>query len=1348
MAVLLSVPAVSEGSAARVTSREDRGLQLRLTPDRFTVREVESGGRSWRRIESFGSGRVGEPGRPDLPVQGFWIAVPPGHTARARVVGEEHEDLVGPPVEPAPRDTIRNGEPRLVPAFDRDFYGRSARWPDDRVTVGEPARFRHQDLVPLRVSFFEVDPAAGILRVYRSLEIEVVFLPDPAKGEGLSREPAPPEEGFERLYQGTVVNYEQGRGFRSRSVPPPAPLRKSLRLADEYKIRVAEGGFYRIDLDDLRSAGFPEGTAFSNLALYRRGFDDDSLAAGGNPFTEVSIPFHLLDGNGDGLFGGGDFLAAWLPGFREDRMKADWDDRYDDRAVYFLSVEGSRRELETRPALLGHAGLTPLPSFPDSVRWEVDGYYNLKAPAETLDLYFPMGEISPPSLSTEILLPAVDASSPYGIKAMTVGATVGRDYHRYLLTNEANGDTVMNEVVRGERGALVRTGRVHAGSGLGAGSNRFLYYGFRGDSPGETNVDGAGGFLDWYEVHADYLYQARGDYLLFSNGAATGPVQMELRGFTSPDVLLFDLEDPYVPVRVTPDSVRAAGGTWTVVFQDSVSGPVRYAAALGGGLRDLPAGAVEADGPSAIASGEADYVIIAHDDFVAAAAPLAEHRSKEGKRGVVVAISDVYDEFHGGPKDVRAIRRYLEYAFLRWSRPPYAALLVGDGYEDYRGIATNSLQGERDFIPSWPTYRSRIEGSGDHWDVSDVAYVTFDGIRDPLPEILIGRFPAMTAGEVSSMVEKTIAYESFTKDDGWRSRAVFIADDAWTYESGPIQYVGQTDFELNSAMFSRELKETAARGIDTVNVFLSRFTDVFHPDCPYLPDPTNPNKAEVDCTINRCRGKNGVTDAIFSVMNGEGAGLINFQGHGNRNVLTHEIILRSGYDYRQGFSLDIRERTKNEGRPYIFMAYGCSISEFERFLPVSLQVPYRSLPEEMMTFDEGAAVAVFGSSGIEYLRPNLVLNESVLKYFFQTPGVVPGADPDTLPPWYTGIPRWTLGEMFYLGLMDFVVVERERVEVTRRYILLGDPALAVDARPPAFEVTVGGEPAKDGDLLVGNADGTPVRIVARIHDEVVVDSLSLRITEGGVDVDRSLYTVVRDDSLGGGGRAWVVTYEPSIRFGEYDIVFRAVDGAGREGTFTLRVAVDVTVTFDGMTIRDGDYVSAEPEIRATITTPVPVLEEEIEFRIDGASLPIDTLRQIGGFRWVATATPRLSAGEHTLVIDVQGLEKSYRLRVADRFRIVDLLNYPNPSEGATGFYYHLTDGADRVRAEIYTLTGKRIRVVEGLSGRVGYNANEAAWNGEDQDGDPVANGVYLYKIVAGRGGEKAESIGKAVVARP
>jgi len=1350
-AVLLGAVFVGGVAAESATTFGDNGLRWTVGPDGHTIEEVVREGQAYRSVRLFGAGRTGETGLPDLPVRGFWIAVPEGHTARARVVHAEFRDLPGPPVEPTPSESLIDGSPVLLFTIDRAFYAGASWYPEPLVTVGEPARLRHQTLVSVAVSPFQFQPSSGLLRVYDRLTVEVEFVPDPSKADpSVPGEPVGNEGRWEDVYRGAVLNYDQARSFRARAPRPVAPLRKQLRAMNEYKISVKESGLYRIDFSELKKAGLAAGTPIDALALYRRGFADSLFREGGDPFTEISIPFHVRDAAADGFFGEGDALFAFLPGFREDRMRRDSDDRFAYQAVYFLSVEGTREPLETRPASRGWTGLVPLVSFPDSIRWEVDEHYNTSTPSDTVDLYFPKS-YETWSLMTEIALPAPDVSLPYGIKAMAVSVKAPGEgtypYDRYILINQADADTAFRGVVDSIGPRLFPAERTRPASSLAAGVNRFLYQGTRGATPQGNEVPQARGFLDWYEVHANFLYRAIDGCLLFSSGGATGRFQIEVDGFAGPDVLLFDVTDPYRSARILADASPAPGGGYAIVFQDSAGATKRYAACALERAKRITASSIAADAPTDRASEEADFLVLAWDAFAAAMEPLASHREAQGYRTRIVPVSDVYDEFNGGVKDTTAIARWIRYAFHRWASPPIAVLLVGDGYEDFKGIARNAQPGDFDFIPTRPVFQKVADPrvSGDHWDASDFAYVLLDGPQDPLPDLLLGRFPVGTAEEAARLVEKTIAYETIRPEDTWRSRVLFLADDAWVAQGEALQNEFQVQFERNSAEFAREIKETAAKGIDTVNIFLSRFTDVFHPLCPYDGDSANANRADIDCTIGLCR--QAVSGALFDQINGPGVGLINFQGHGNRNVLTHEVILRNGPSYRplgQNVSQDIRQKSNHAGRPYIFMGYGCSIAEFDRLLSLG----YESIPEEMMLSDRGGAVATFGSTGTEELIRNLDLNDSVLKYFFRTPGVVPGADPDALPPWYAGSPRWTLGEIFALGLMDFASIPSfQRFLVLRRQAGFGDPLLAIDARPPHFEVTVDGVPVENGGALLGRADGGPVTIVARVHDEVRIDRSSLAVLDGGEPLDTALYEVSPDDGLPEDGRSWKIVYRPEVRFGEYTIVFRARDGAGREGTFTLRVFVQVALTFDGIAIRDGDYVSPGPLIRAEITTPVPVAEEEIGFTLDGAAIEPDSLRPLDSFRWLGALRPALSSGDHALHVFVRALGKTFRFRVEERFRIVDLLNHPNPTEDATGFYYHLTDGADAVRAEVFTTTGKRIRVLEGLSGRIGYNENPNVWDGTDQDGDRVGNGVYLYRLVAVRPGERAEALGKAVILR-
>ena len=78
-------------------------------------------------------------------------------------------------------------------------------------------------------------------------------------------------------------------------------------------------------------------------------------------------------------------------------------------------------------------------------------------------------------------------------------------------------------------------------------------------------------------------------------------------------------------------------------------------------------------------------------------------------------------------------------------------------------------------------------------------------------------------------------------------------------------------------------------------------------------------------------------------------------------------------------------------------------------------------------------------------------------------------------------------------------------------------------------------------------------------------------------------------------------------------------------------------------------------------------------------------------------------------------------------RIAELYNVPNPFADETQFYYELSSDASEVAIDIFTLSGRKIHTLRNLPGREGENLT-VTWNGRDQLGDKLANGVYIYKL--------------------
>lgn len=78
--------------------------------------------------------------------------------------------------------------------------------------------------------------------------------------------------------------------------------------------------------------------------------------------------------------------------------------------------------------------------------------------------------------------------------------------------------------------------------------------------------------------------------------------------------------------------------------------------------------------------------------------------------------------------------------------------------------------------------------------------------------------------------------------------------------------------------------------------------------------------------------------------------------------------------------------------------------------------------------------------------------------------------------------------------------------------------------------------------------------------------------------------------------------------------------------------------------------------------------------------------------------------------------------------INDVFNYPNPFAGETQFTFrqNLSDPLD-VEVKIYTVAGRLIQSLHTIT--AGEPMVRVPWDGRDRDGDAIANGIYLYKLV-------------------
>jgi Peptidase family C25 len=155
----------------------------------------------------------------------------------------------------------------------------------------------------------------------------------------------------------------------------------------------------------------------------------------------------------------------------------------------------------------------------------------------------------------------------------------------------------------------------------------------------------------------------------------------------------------------------------------------------------------------------ADYIVIAPSELASAAKPLADYRTSQGLKTMVINVDDIMNEFNFGLSSPDAIRKFLSYAYSNWKKAPQYVVLAGEGTWDYR----NNLGFGWNLVP--PALVPSLYGLA----TSDNSLADING--DHLPEMAIGRLPALTPRELQNAITNI---KNFEKTKG--NRIILLAD--------------------------------------------------------------------------------------------------------------------------------------------------------------------------------------------------------------------------------------------------------------------------------------------------------------------------------------------------------------------------------------------------------------------------------------------------------------------------------------------------------------------------------------------------------------------------------------------
>jgi hypothetical protein len=705
-----------------------------------------------------------------------------------------------------------------------------------------------------------------------------------------------------------------------------APAAFAQGFADTFRITLAEPGVYRVTYQDLVRAGGRGPYASTGLGLSNQG---------------RPVPIWVHDG-GDGKLGERDwieFVGETLPG------ETSHYNEYTSRNVYVLGTrvtEPARMERRTAPP----ASAQPGPPVPLEVRRHLEEDHFLlrlvgsQGTKQELWHWAKLTQIDPAPFEVKVDLSDLDTASdrPVRIRLDFRGWSLPaqrptpetKDHLVEVSVNGAvAGSTEWNNSDQEHQLALPEI----PPSSLRPGP---LVLGIRvPPRPGAQGTDSLVdvSLLNWVQVDYPRVASAPAKQArVFASGAPAGA---SLRVATPGPAGLVVYGDD--------------GSRWDAAGLARTSGAV-WADLRGATRLDLvSAGAhlrptsVLKDEPSDLknTARQADYVMVAHERLRSAIQPLAEYYRGTGLKVEVVDIQDVYDEFNHGILHPRALKDFLRHAYHQWQKPsPRYVLLVGDASWDsknekadeslypaaafspahgtlFAGIdaipyAQGAALNHRNLIPTWSYLTYDGHAAGDNW------FVSVDG-EDDLPDMAVGRFPAVEPAEVSAIVAKTIAYQQGSDWSDWRRRILWITSE-------------QLGFQ--------HMSDGAAEAANRLG---------FAPDKVYPPanSTSAQDQARLRAALNR------------------GQLLVHFVGHGGR------YIWRTGpadwQQHRDLFNLDDIDQLEPSGRLPMVLSMTCYSGPFdhpsadsigEKFLRVAgkgavavLAASWRNAPYQSMTTD-------------------------------------------------------------------------------------------------------------------------------------------------------------------------------------------------------------------------------------------------------------------------------------------------------------------------------------------------------------------------------------------------------------
>lgn len=1228
------------------------------------------------------------PGKYYLPYLTKNASVPPGGHIVFRVLDQKIETVkLELPLQPHPE--IKEDGESFIPVYKIIEEKNTAS--QQVVKMGVKGKFRNTEYIPLEIHPFIYDSNSRKLNVYTGLTIEVTV-----SGDSRGFQTGQISDNIVKNVEGNFINPE---GLRSWNTMRESSV-EYLNFRDHslwYKIEISETGIHKLTYSELNNV-------ISNLSdkdptefrIYSNSGKQMEVKNEGTYNTNTGLPIEeiplFIAGEDDHSFDSGDYILFYAENRDGDKNlnEESYFNPYSANGVYWLQLDAESTPAERIETQSIAAQEFVQDRHKKTYRYEkeeVEYYYN------TLEWYS----------DNFAYLGNLISSYSYDVPVRDLVTTDPQTFIMRVRQEHDSNSNYRQKIEVFSNDNQIYGESTYEGTITTTNALRFIKEGdllIEGNNDIEMKVTretGVSIYLDYFEFSYNQSLVKHSNESFELNNMNYESIANTYRfaGTPESDMLIFEI-DNFHNVVLRPYETTSEGFSFNgdaeqkyyIVNQnnmESIASISRYQA------EDLTAG-----------TENIQSIILAPVEFMSQGQRLAGiYDESMGINAKVVDQQKVFDQFNCGMPDPIAVQLYCKY-LLEEHNQLESLVILGAGVKDWRNFANSSNTEKRRIII--PILTNGITASDDFYTFLE---------NNSKASIMTGRYSAVSESALEKMINKTENYMLNRTPGLWRNTCLVIADDE--YNSGSVDQVYHT--------------ENAEENCDVIN--RSVMIDKIY---------------SVEYELDEFAHKPQVRDLIVDAIN-DGCLYWYYNGHGSEASLGDEKY----------FAVSDLARLDNIEYLPVFMAASCSVGLYDKYSGLSLGELIHELPS-------GGSIASIAAS-----RPTAGGANTT---FFGT------------------VFRKAVNERKTMGQTMFEIKSgaASRSQVLY-YQLFGDPytpayppqkfnTVTFDAQSDTIKAlskaTISGSFENNdlnGEATVFVMDTDIATIYRTPNDAVDYYKNGKALYRGNIDVINGQFNDVEFyvpfDIYGGDLGRVIVYLEDEATHEEFIAYNPEVTFRGQDTGSVNADQPEIKIWFENKDYQPGQSISNNPLLIAEISDSngVNILSKPGHKILAGFTGYNDLWDVTDDFYYYNNSYTK---GElRTRLENIPTGKQEFYLIAFDNFNepgfqkidcnvsgsssdedisISDLLPYPSPAtDDDFNFTFVLSEKAN-VKIKVYTITGKKIKTIEGLDDFAsGYNQIE--WDLRDDDGDEIANNTYLYKVIATsvNTGKKAEKLGKLPV---